>query len=336
MIDLNFSKVDLHLHLDGSLNIETMFELAKQKKLIDEQLSMEEFMKLCKVGDDCRSLTDFLACFDLPIRLMQDQTSLTRFAFELVENLATQNICYAEVRFAPQYHCSQGLSQNEVVKAVLTGINRAVEKNPTIKIGLILCMVIAVGYDNEAENTQTVEVCREYLGRGVVALDLAGAEGAQPMEHYQALFELAREKGIPYTIHAGESGTYENVIKALELGCKRVGHGQAAIDHPDAISALIEQDIAIDLCVTSNIQCLVRPSFEQHPIRKLYDAGVKITINTDNMTISDTTLLKEYQKLVEYYDFTREDLIAFNLNSIKYSFMDEQLKPRYIELIKHS
>lgn len=336
MYDLDFKKVDLHLHLDGSLNVNTMFELAKQKNLVDKKMPWDEFEKLCRVSDECKSLNDFLARFELPIKLMQDKVSLTRFAYDLVKDLARQNLCYAEVRFAPQYHCSMGLSQYEVVDAVLEGINNGCEVHQGIKIGLILCMTIAVSYDNEKENRETIHVCKEFLGRGVVALDLAGAEGMHPMEDYRELFQMAREQKIPYTIHAGESGTYENVMKALELGCKRIGHGQSAMDHPATVSALIEHDVPLELCVTSNIQCQVRPSFEQHPIQKLYEAGVKLTINTDNMTISNTSLLEEYKKLIKYYGFTRKELIEFNLNSIKYSFMDEQLKLYYVDLIKNS
>ena len=336
MIDLNFRKVDLHLHLDGSLRISTLYELAIQNNRIDKDMPLEEFEKLCRVKDDCGSLADFLSCFDLPLKLMQGEENLYRMAYELVETLAIQNLCYAEIRFAPQYHSFNGLSQSDVVECVLKGIKDACRDYPSLEVGLILCMILAVGYDNEKENRETIQVTHHYLGKGVVALDLAGAEGYREMSEFEELFMEAKKLNIPYTIHAGESGPAKNVLCALSFSPKRIGHGQAAIYDIVAVDKLKELKVPIELCVTSNVQCHVCPSFVEHPIRKLYEAGVIITVNTDNMTISDTTLVKEYEKLVKYYRITREELIECNVNSINASFMPEENKQRFIDEIRNS
>ena len=222
----SFPKIDLHLHLDGSMLPETAWELALARGIPLPADTLEEFRSFIILTADCRSVNEYLKRFEMPLSILQDQPALTRVARELVELLAAQGLAYAEIRFAPQLHTRKGLTQRQAIEAVLQGVREGAASCPTIGIGVLLC-AMSVGPEtvNEAENLLTVELAKDFLGQGVAGIDLAGAEGIVPLENFAPVFARARELGVPFTCHAGDSQGPDTVKAALDFGTKRIGHG---------------------------------------------------------------------------------------------------------------
>lgn len=297
---------ELHLHLDGSLRPETVWELAKEQGIRLPAESAEEVKYKMEVPEDCRTLEEYLERFDLPLLVLQRADAIERVTYELVEDLAKEGVDYAEIRFAPQLSVNGGLTQDEVVEAAIRGAERGMKTYPEIRVGLILCCMR--GADNEALNMQTVETAKKYLGPVVCAVDIAGAEGLFPTENFAPVFAKVREYGIPMTIHAGEAAGPDSMKTALSFGTKRIGHGVAAINDPELIRRLIDENVTLEVCVTSNYHTKVVPAIEMHPIHKLLDEGVHVTVNSDNRTCSRTTLQKEKDVLKEELGFTDEEI----------------------------
>lgn len=303
-------QIELHLHLDGSLRPETVWELAKEQKLDFPLHSLEEVRRQMRVPENCQTLEEYLTRFDLPLLVLQQAGALERVTFELVEDLAKEGISYAEIRFAPQLSVQGGLTQDEVVEAAVRGAKRGMQAYPAIRVGLILCCMR--GDNNEELNLQTVETARTYLGDVVCAVDIAGAESLYPTESFRKVFEKVNAYGLPMTIHAGEAAGPDSIRTALSFGTKRIGHGVSAIQDPALMQELIEKKITLEVCVTSNYHTKVVPSIAEHPIRKLFDAGVRVTVNSDNMTASGTNLAKETKILKDVFGFTEEELSKIN------------------------
>ncbi|MBD9007311.1 MAG: adenosine deaminase [Clostridium sp.] len=298
--------VELHLHLDGSLRPETVWELAKEQGVELPAKSAEEVKYKMEVPEDCKTLEEYLERFDLPLLVLQRADAIERVTFELVEDLANEGVDYAEIRFAPQLSVNGGLTQDEVVEAAIRGAERGMKMYPQIRVGLILCCMR--GADNEELNMQTVETAKKYLGDVVCAVDIAGAEGLFPTENFAPVFAKVREYGIPMTIHAGEAAGPDSMKTALSFGTRRIGHGVAAIDDPELIKRLIDENVTLEVCVTSNYHTKVVPAINMHPIHKLLEKGVHVTVNSDNRTCSRTTLQKEKEVLKEELGFTDEEI----------------------------
>lgn len=297
---------ELHLHLDGSLRAATVWELAKEQGIELPAKSAEEVRYKMEVPEDCRTLEEYLERFDLPLLVLQEETALERVTFELVEDLAKEGVTYAEIRFAPQLSVQKGLSQAQITEAAIRGAKKGMEAYPEIQVGLILCCMR--GADNEAQNLETVETAKKYLGDVVCAVDIAGAESLFPTESFGPVFAKVREYGLPMTIHAGEAAGPDSMRTALSFGTKRIGHGVAAADDPELIRRLIDENVTLEVCVTSNFHTKVVPSLEEHPIRRLFDAGVHVTVNSDNMTCSRTNIHKEIQVLKDLFHFTDAEI----------------------------
>ena len=298
--------IELHLHLDGSLRPETVWELAKEQKIELPAKTGEDVRYKMEVPEDCKTLEEYLERFDMPLMVLQKADALERVAFELTEDLARSGVTYAEIRFAPQLSLKEGLTQDEVTEAAIRGVKRGMEQYPQIRVGLILCCMR--GDTNEELNMQTVETAKKYLGDVVCAVDIAGAESLFPTERFAPVFAKVREYGIPMTIHAGEAAGPDSMRTALSYGTKRIGHGVAAATDPELVKMLVEEGITLEVCVTSNYQTKVVPSIEAHPIKKLFDAGVHVTVNSDNMTCSRTDIRKEIALLKNVLGFTDREI----------------------------
>ncbi len=318
--------IDIHLHLDGSLSVKSVKELAAMQN-IEIPENEEELLKLLRVNDDCKDLTEYLEKFAFPGKLLQTKEAIALSVYNLQEELKEQGLIYAEIRFAPQLHTHEGLSQSEVVEAAIDGLNRS-----DFSAGLILCCMR--GNDNHEENLETVKVAKEFLGKGVVSLDIAGAEALFPTENFGDLFALARELEVPFTIHAGEADGPESVWKALEYGTKPLGHAVRSLEDPALIEKIVREGITLELCPTSNIHTCMFPSIEEYPLRKLMEAGVKVTINTDNMTVSNINLEKEFGKLISAFNLSDEEIKGFAKNSVGALFASEETKAKLLEKIE--
>lgn len=312
-------KIDLHLHLDGSLRTDTVWELAMEQGVRLPVSSKEELAARLQVSEDCKSLTEYLTCFDLPLLVLQTPEAIERATYELIEDLAAQGLTYAEIRFAPQLSIKNGMTMDEVTEAAICGMNRGLTAYPSIQAGLILCFMR--GADNGKLNEETLKTAKRYYGKGVLALDLAGAEALFPTAGYQELFEQARRAELPFTIHAGEADGAKSVKQALDFGAKRLGHGVRAAEDDALIERLIREKITLEVCPTSNLHTKLVKDRTDYPIRRLFDRGVRITINTDNMTVSNTTLEKEYAFLKEHYAFTDSEIAQMNQYAKEAAFL---------------
>lgn len=304
------NKIDLHLHLDGSLRPETVWELGREQDIVLPTKAKEELEGFLRVPEDCKSLTEYLQCFDLPLMVLQKAEAIERVVYELIEDLKEEGVIYAEIRFAPQFSTKKGLSQEQVVEAAIAGLNRGVKDFSSIKASLILCCMRGEG--NEEENLKTIEVAGKYLGKGVCAVDLAGAEALFKTECYEGLFEKVRKLGLPFTIHAGEADGAESIKKALEFGAKRIGHGIRVIEDRELLEKVIREKITLEVCPISNLHTKAAKDVNSHPIRVLFDMGVRVTVNTDNRTVSNTSLDREYEFLKKYYQFQEKEIEKMN------------------------
>ena len=332
---VRFPKVELHLHLDGSVPPETMWRLAEKEHVPLPAETPEAFREWLKTTSDCRSVNEYLERFELPLQLLQSRENLTIATHDLILLLAGENYAYAEVRFAPQLHVRKGLTQRDAVEAVLEGRAEALKSCPGLKIGFLLC-AMSIGPEtlNMAENLETVRLTKEMLGRGVVGCDLAGAEGIVPLHRFAPVFDLARELDVPFTCHAGDSQGPDTVLDALNFGTRRIGHGHHLYDAPELWDRVRSSGVTLEICPTSNIQCKTQPSYRVHPAKKLLDAGIRVTINTDNSALAAVTLEEEYAHCLEEMGFTPEDLVRMNRYAAESSFLPEKEKAELLKTLE--
>lgn len=329
--------IDLHLHLDGSVPFSTIKKLIKENNL-PEMADLSLRNKL-SVSPNCHDLNEFLEKFAFPVSFMQTKENLQMIVFDLLKELKEQGLVYVEIRFAPQLHTQQGLSQAEVVRAAINGINQFLiyQKNsdsthPDLHANLLLCLMRLE--NNEEENVETVKVCEEFLGRGVSGLDLAGEESERfAIKNYAGIFQFAQQMGIPYTIHAGEAMGPASVKQALNLGAKRIGHGIRSIENTSLINEIVQDNIILECCATSNLNTKVFDQIDHYPIKSLLSQGVKATLNSDDMTVCNTNLPNEYSMLEEKINLSKSDEQKLFLNAINAAFCSKEEKERLLSLI---
>lgn len=290
-------KIELHCHLDGSL----------KKSMIERYLGEKISQEMLTVSEDCRSLAEYLEKFELPLRCLQDAEGLEEGAYTFAKESAAEQVRYMEVRFAPMLSVHEQLSCREVLEAVRKGMERAKDEFG-MRYGIIVC---AMRNHSLEQNLEMLSGAREYLGKGVCALDLAGDEAAFPTKNFRPLFQEAKRIGMPFTIHSGETGNLENVREAFALGAKRIGHGIALKEDPELMKAYAEAGIGVEMCPTSNFQTKAVRNWEEYPLKRFLDAGIKVSINTDNRTVSGTTMTKELEKV--YRQYGRDENLIFTL-----------------------
>lgn len=313
--------LDLHLHLDGAITVEMAKKLAKLQHIYLPFASQREFEKQLYISPECENLDEFLKCFAFPLILLQTKEGIEKAVLLLSEELKKQHVIYAEVRFAPQLHTRQNMSQEDAVLAAIAGIKQA-----EIPMNLILCCMR--GENNKKENIETVELARKYLVRhgGVVALDLAGAEGRYPTEAYRELFSLARSYDIPFTIHAGEAAGADSVLSAIQMGAKRIGHGIRGCDDEIVLKLIKEKNIYLELCPTSNRITKAISDMSKYPAVNLLNQGVPVTINTDDPAIEQTTIANEYRYLEKTFGLNHQQKQRLLEYAADAAFTDETTK----------
>ncbi len=322
-----YALVELHLHLDGSLSAEDVLLMAKEEG-VTVPSSPSEIYQLLSCPEDCTDLNRYLQCFQLPLSVMQIPDTISYSVESLVRRLDNMRLLYAEIRFAPQQHLSKGLDQEGVVRAAIDGLKRGLRNCVNdFKANLILsCMR---GSGNEAENMETVRLGEKYLGDGVCGIDLAGAEALYPTENFRNLFTHAHAVGIPFTIHSGEAVGVESMQHAIDFGTRRIGHGIRSYNDEQMKALLKAKDICLTLCPTSNLQnhALHHVTLlKDYPLASFFHSGVSINISTDNMTVSNTTLRKELQKLFDAGILNCAQAESIVESAISHSFISEQEK----------
>ena len=319
--------IDLHMHLNGSLSAEIVIKLAKKHKIDLPTYDEEELKKLISVPLDCDSLNEYLKCTKLPRLVTQTKEGITDAVFMLLDELKKQGLIYAEIRFAPQRHRDNGLSQEEVVLAAIEGL-----KKSKLKAKLILCCMRGNGL--EQENLETINLAKKYIDGGVGGVDLAGAEALFKTEDYREIFEYAKKLGVPITIHAGEADGPESVIDAINMGATRIGHGIRAIYDKELVKKIIAENIILEMCPSSNFQTKAVLSKEEYPLRKFLDLGVKVTLNTDNKTISSTNLSDEFAFAQKELGLKESEKIVLYKNAIEASFTNQREKQELYKLLE--
>ena len=317
--------IDLHLHLDGSIHPADMFRLAEMAGTNPGAETETEMKKKLAVGPDCRNLGEYLEKFELPLQVLQTEECLEFAVYRLLERLHAQGLCRGEIRFAPQLHTRRGLSQRSVTEAAVSGIALGI-RDFGISAGLILCCMR--GADNQAENMETVAVAKSCLGKGVCAVDLAGNEAAYPTQDFADVFRQAREWGIPVVIHAGEAAGPESVKSALALGAVRIGHGIHAMEDEALKAVLRERKIYLEMCYSSNLQTRTVDAPEEYPLVSFLEEGLCATVNTDNITVSDTDLKKEYLLLQEKFLLSPQTMRQLATNGADAAFVTEEERIR--------
>ena len=312
--------IDLHLHIDGSVPLLTAQYIAALQG-ISIPSSLSELKHSMSALVECKDLNDYLDRFILPCSLLHIRQALTICTADLLTLLHCQGLRYAELRFAPQKSCMKGLSQYEATEAVL----QAMQQSP-LPCGLIVSMMR--GDDNQKENLETIEVAKALKERGVVAVDLAGAEALYPTSLFHDEFKRVRASGLPLIVHAGEAAGADSVKEAVRAGARRIGHGVRALEDKEAVKMLVENQVTLELCPTSNLNTAIFSRYEDYPLRPLMEAGVPVSINTDNMTVSDTTLRNEWDLLINALHLTRCEQQLIVSNTIDACFCSEELKNR--------
>ncbi len=324
-------KIELHCHLDGSLRPETVIDIAKKDGIELPGYDVEKVRELMVAPMDCGSLDEYLKRFDLSVAVMQSRENLVRVSYELMEDAARENVKYIEIRFAPQLHTHKGLKVEEVISSVLDGMRKG-ENNFDIRGNLILCCMRIFPLDMAFE---VVEKGRKFLGKGVVAVDLCASENRGFSREFQEPIKLAKKYGYRITVHAGETGIGENVSEAVEiLGAERIGHGVFIKDCPRAYEIVKKQNITLEMCPTSNVQTKAVNKFSDHPVYNFLKDGIKVTLNTDNRTVSDTDLTSEIKIASSEFGMTDEEYRVIYSNSVRASFATEDLKKYLMKFIK--
>lgn len=323
-------KTDLHVHLDGSLRLSTILELADKEKIVLPASDEDGLRKAMNLGRNCGSLVEYLKAFDVTLRVMQTADALTRIAYELAEDAARENVRYMEVRYAPMLHTQRGLKLTAVVEAVLEGL-RAAQERFGIESAVIICGIRNVSPESSLE---MAELAVAYKGRGVVGFDLAGAEYDNPAKHHRTAFQLVRDNNINVTIHAGEAYGPESIAQAIHVcGAHRIGHGCRLRENGDLLHYVNDHRIALECCPSSNVQTGAIRDLPSHPL-KLYKAlGLRVTVNTDNRLVTDTTVSKELYLCHTHLGFTLEDLKAIVLSGFKSAFLPFHVKQQYLRKV---
>jgi adenosine deaminase len=310
-------KIELHLHLDCSLSYQAVSTLAPS-------VTYEEYQRDYVAPARCANLADFLSRAPMGFRLMQSEDSLRLVVEDLFRQLIEDGVIYAEIRFAPLLHLENGLGAERVVATVEKSVENLIRETG-MQAGVILC---TLRHFTAAQSMQTAELVEKFRGSRVVALDLAGDEAGFPLDSHIGAYRYAREHGLFRTAHAGEALGPESVWETLRvLEPQRIGHGTRSIEDPKLVEHLRQNRIHLELCPTANVQIIPSiASMEEHPIDRLYRAGVSLNINSDSRMLTPTTLTKEYEILNRVFNWTKQDFQRTNLMGLETAFVNEDVK----------
>ncbi|MHC5066774.1 MAG: adenosine deaminase [Planctomycetota bacterium] len=321
-------KTDLHLHLDGSLRLATVRELAAERKIRLPAHDPQALQRFLQVGLECQSLEEYLRVFDVTLPLLQDAQALTRVAFELAEDAHRENVLYAEIRYSPLLHRDGGLGMDQVVAAVEEGLSRARDRYG-IRCGQILCGIRHISPDSSME---LAELAVRWKDRGVVGFDLAGAERDYPAKEHREAFHLVQNHNLNITVHAGEAFGPASIHQALHYcGAHRIGHGVRLVEDPDLLDYVNNHRIPLEMCPTSNVQTKAVSSLDEHPLRRFLEMGLRVTVNTDNRLISATNSTKELWRAASHFQLSVEHVVELVVSGFKSAFLPLPEKVRLLE-----
>jgi adenosine deaminase len=319
-------KAELHCHLDGSLRPETLLELGRESGVAMPRDDVDALRDYMLVSDASR-LEDYLARFDTTLAVLQTEPALERVAYELAVDASRDGVRYLEIRYAPVLNTRRGLSLGAAVEAPLRGLARAERETGTIG-RVIIC---ALRNLPAATSLELAQLAVSYRTRGVVAFDLAGPEVNHPAAAHAAAFAFAREHDLACTCHAGEGDGAASVRQAVhQCGAHRIGHGTRLFEDASLVQYVNDRRIALEVCLTSNVQTRAVASYEAHPLRPFFDRGMNVVLNTDNRLMSGVTLTDEYALAARHLDFTFDELAEIALNGFRSAFLPWEERERLL------
>lgn len=321
-------KVLLHEHLDGVLRPATVIALAADCGYTELPThDPGELARWFHQGANQGSLAKYLEGFKHTIAVTQTEEALERVAYEQAEDLSSDGVVYYETRFAPLFHTTKGLTHQQVVTAVLKGMARG-RRDFGVQSGLIICAM-----RNMNVSLEMAELAVDFRERGVVGFDLAGEEGGYPPKKHVDAFHYIQRENFNITVHAGEGFGKESIWQAIQYcGAHRIGHGTRLIDDiavaagravklGDLAQYVLDKRIPLEVCLLSNVHTGATPSLEQHPFKILYQEKFRVTLNTDNRLMSDTTMTKEFEAAAETFGLTLDDFEKITINAMKSAFL---------------
>ena len=314
----------IDLHLDGSLSADDCVYLAKQHSV---ELG-DDFPNCLYVPADCPSLADYLTRFVLPVKLLQYKDAISYATYSLVKRLAKMGYIYAEIRFAPLLHTNEGMSQMDAARAALEGLEKALKEEKDIEANLILC---CMRHSPEEINLETIEVAHRLKETRVVAVDLAGDEKLFPSSHYKKVFDLAKKYQLNITIHAGEATGSDEIMMAIDNGAKRIGHGVHLSLDLKTVERVKKENICFEFCPTSNLQTKSLCTYNDVPLRRFMECNIPVTINSDNMTVSNVSAISEMSIMKKTFNLSKQEVFALLSNSINYAFTSDEVKAKLKE-----
>lgn len=308
----NLPKIELHCHLDGSLS----------KKYLEDRLKRQVSKEEISVSKDCQSLQEYLEKFDLPCSCIQDEEGLEKAGVDVLETMSKEHVIYAEIRFAPMLSVTDTVDCRQVIAALLRGLEKG-KKKYGVSYQVITCLMRHHSYE---QNLAVLEAAKDFLGKGVCAVDLAGAEASYPMWKFMDIFAKAKEMGIPFTIHAGECGSVQNILDSIEAGAARIGHGIAMRGNKEVQKLIKDKRIGIEMCPISNLQTKSIKSPSEYPIQEFLKEGILVTINTDNRTVSNTSLTEELSFVQNTYGIEDAQIFQMMRNAVQIAFLEKEEK----------
>ena len=323
-------KVELHCHLDGSLRTESIIDQAERDEIKLPSHELDTLNRHLRIGKKRGSLEEYIQRFDITLSVMQTPESLKRFAYELIEDVAKENVRYIEVRYSPILHTQKRMTLDTALESVQKGLKKG-EKIFGVKSGIIVCGIRHISPDI---SLKLADLAVRYKNRGVVGFDLAGAEENFPAKEHREAFYMIRNNNINATIHAGEAFGPSSIHQAIhQCGANRIGHGTRLKEDKGLMHYVNDHRIPLEICLTSNWQTRGVRSLKYHPAKYYYKQGIRVTLNTDNRLMSNTTLTREFMLAHELFNFNLHDFREITIIAMKSAFLHHNERKRMIQSI---
>ena len=323
-------KAELHCHLDGSLRIKTIIELAEIQGVDLPSKNEDDLSKILSIGSSEKSLESYIKKFDITLSVLQTPKSLERAAFELAMDCHNDGVRYLEVRYSPILHTKKGMKLSETIDSVKNGLSQAFNECG-ILTGIIICGIRHISPDHSLE---LANLSIKYKNKGVIGFDLAGAEENFPAKKHKEAFYSILNNNINTTIHAGEVFGPKSIHQAIHVcGAHRIGHGTRAIEDTDLLNYINDHRIPLEVCLTSNINTKSVSSISMHPFKKYLDEKIRVTLNTDNRLISKTTLSNEYKIAINNFNLNESEIRTIIINGFKSTFQPHNERRKLIRNI---
>jgi adenosine deaminase len=323
-------KAELHCHLDGSLRIKTIIELAETQGVELPSKNEHDLSKILSIGPLEKSLEDYIEKFDITLSVLQTPESLERAAFELAMDCYEDGVRYLEVRYSPILHTKNGMQLFETVDSVKKGLAQAFNEC-RILTGIIIC---GIRHISPSHSLELANLSIQYKNKGVIGFDLAGAEENFPAKKHKEAFYLILNNNINTTIHAGEAFGPKSIHQAIHVcGAHRIGHGTRVCDDIDLLNYVNDHRIPLEVCLTSNMHTKSVSSISKHPFKYYMNKKMRVTLNTDNRLISNTTLSNEFKIAINNFNLNENEVRTIIINGFKSAFLPHNKRRELIRKV---